>query len=52
VLPDPGDAAWIEDPGYPGAYGALLGAGAFVVPAPVDDEGLDVSAGIDRCPDK
>jgi GntR family transcriptional regulator/MocR family aminotransferase len=51
VLLDPGDAAWIEDPGYPGAYGALLGAGAFVVPAPVDDEGLDVTAGVGRCPD-
>jgi GntR family transcriptional regulator/MocR family aminotransferase len=51
VLLDPGDAAWTEDPGYPGAYGALLGAGAFVVPVPVDDEGLDVTVGVSRCPD-
>jgi GntR family transcriptional regulator/MocR family aminotransferase len=51
VLLDPGDAAWIEDPGYPGAYGALLGAGAFIVPVPVDDEGLNVAIGVDRCPE-
>jgi GntR family transcriptional regulator/MocR family aminotransferase len=50
VLLDPGDAAWIEDPVYPGAYGALLGAGASVTPVPVDDEGLDIAAGVQRCP--
>jgi len=49
VLLDPGDAAWIEDPCYPGVYGALLGAGASVVPVPVDGEGLDVAAGVARC---
>jgi GntR family transcriptional regulator / MocR family aminotransferase len=48
VLLNPGDAAWIEDPGYPGARGVLLGAGAQVVPVPVDNEGLDVAAGIKR----
>jgi GntR family transcriptional regulator/MocR family aminotransferase len=50
VLLDPGDAAWIEDPGYVGARGALLSAGARVVPVPVDGDGLDVAAGIARCP--
>ncbi|MCI0491123.1 MAG: PLP-dependent aminotransferase family protein [Blastocatellia bacterium] len=45
VLLDPGDAAWIEDPGYLGARGALLGAGAQLVPVPVDEHGLDVAAG-------
>jgi GntR family transcriptional regulator/MocR family aminotransferase len=45
ALLDPGDAAWVEDPGYPGTYGALLGAGARLVPVPVDGEGLDVDAG-------
>ena len=50
VLLNPGDAAWIEDPGYSGAYGALLGSGAAVVPVPVDAEGLDVAAGRERCP--
>ncbi|MFL5581564.1 MAG: PLP-dependent aminotransferase family protein, partial [Gemmatimonadaceae bacterium] len=42
---DPGDAAWIEDPGYLGARAALRAAGAHAVPVPVDGEGLDVSAG-------
>ncbi len=50
VLLDPGDAAWIEDPGYPGARGALLAAGVRLAPVPVDGEGLDVSAGVRRCP--
>src|SRR5205823_11059674 len=50
LLLDPGDAAWLEEPGYLGARGALLGAGATLVPVPVDDEGLDVAAGIARAP--
>jgi GntR family transcriptional regulator/MocR family aminotransferase len=50
LLLDQGDAVWIEDPAYPGARGALLGAGARLVPVPVDKEGLDVAAGIARCP--
>jgi GntR family transcriptional regulator/MocR family aminotransferase len=45
VLLDPGDTVWIEDPGYLGARGALLAAGAQVVPVPVDAEGIDVAAG-------
>jgi GntR family transcriptional regulator/MocR family aminotransferase len=50
VLLDVGDSAWVEDPGYLGARGALLGAGGRLVPVPVDDEGLDVTQGIRRCP--
>jgi GntR family transcriptional regulator/MocR family aminotransferase len=50
LLLDPGDAAWIENPGYPGARGALLAAGARLVAVPGDGEGLDVAAGIARCP--
>jgi GntR family transcriptional regulator / MocR family aminotransferase len=42
---DPGDAAWMEEPGYPGARGALAGAGARIAPVPVDRHGLDVEAG-------
>jgi GntR family transcriptional regulator / MocR family aminotransferase len=51
VLLDPGDRVWIEDPGYLGARGALVGAGARLVPVPVDDEGLSVSAGERLAPD-
>jgi len=51
VLLDPGSRVWMEDPGYPGARQALRVAGAELVPVPVDDEGLDVAAGIARCPD-
>ena len=50
VLLDPGDAAWIEEPGYLGARGAFGGAGAQLVPVPVDEEGLVVTAGRDRAP--
>ncbi|MGE3287778.1 MAG: PLP-dependent aminotransferase family protein [Pseudonocardia sp.] len=46
LLLDPGDAAWIEDPGYLGVRAALIAAGADVVPVRVDGEGLDVAAGI------
>jgi len=51
VCLDPGDRAWFEDPGYPGARRALEDAGARVVPVPVDAEGLDVAAGVARAPD-
>jgi GntR family transcriptional regulator / MocR family aminotransferase len=44
VLLDPGDAVWIEDPGYVGAQMALSAAGAELVPVPVDQDGLDVGA--------
>ena len=46
LLLDPGDAAWVEDPGYIAGRGALLAAGATPVPVPSDAEGLDVAAGI------
>ena len=49
LLLDPGDAAWMEEPGYPGARSALIAAGARIVPVPVDDDGLDVEAGIAAC---
>jgi len=45
VLLDPGDVAWVEEPGYPGARAALSAAGARLVYVPVDPEGLDVAAG-------
>jgi GntR family transcriptional regulator/MocR family aminotransferase len=45
VLLRPGDAAWLEDPGYFGAREAIRAAGADVVAVPVDSEGLDTAAG-------
>jgi GntR family transcriptional regulator/MocR family aminotransferase len=50
VLLDPGDLAWVEDPGYSGARGALVAAGARLHPVPVDQEGLVVVAGQELCP--
>jgi GntR family transcriptional regulator/MocR family aminotransferase len=46
ALVNPGDAVWIEDPGYIGARAALLAVGAKLVAVPVDESGLVVSAGI------
>ncbi len=50
LLLDPGDAAWVEDPGYIAGRGALISAGAAPVPVPSDTEGLDVAAGIRLAP--
>lgn len=50
LLLDPGDAAWVEDPGYIAGRGALISAGAAPVPVPSDNEGLDVAAGIRLAP--
>jgi GntR family transcriptional regulator/MocR family aminotransferase len=51
ALVAPGEAVWLEEPGYHGARDALLLAGAEVVPVAVDDDGLDVLAGIARADD-
>lgn len=45
MLLDPGDSAWVEDPGYSGARGALLAAGAKLTAVPVDEQGINVEAG-------
>ena len=45
VATDPGDSAWIEDPGYHGALGALVAAGLRVAGVPVDADGVRVAAG-------
>src|SRR5205814_826057 len=50
LLLDPGDVAWVEDPGYIGARGALFAAGVRPVPVPVDSEGLSVASGERRAP--
>lgn len=36
---DPGDAVLLEEPGYTGAQGAFLAAGARLLPLPVDETG-------------
>lgn len=45
ILVSPGDAVWMEDPGYPGARAVLEGVGAHVAFVPVNVQGLDVAAG-------
>jgi len=50
VLLDAGDTAWVEEPGYRLTHAVLMGAGCQMAPVPVDDEGMDVAAGIKRFP--
>ncbi|MEJ8674971.1 PLP-dependent aminotransferase family protein [Chromobacterium amazonense] len=40
LLADPGDIAWLEEPGYSGAQAAMLEAGLACRPVPVDQHGL------------
>jgi GntR family transcriptional regulator/MocR family aminotransferase len=51
MLVNPGDPVWLEDPGYSGARGAFVGAGAQIIPVPVDGEGLVVDVGVARAPE-
>ena len=51
VVLNPGDAVWVENPGYGGVRGSLRYREARLVPVPVDEEGLDVAAGIKSEPD-
>jgi GntR family transcriptional regulator/MocR family aminotransferase len=46
-----GRAAWMEDPGFPLTRTALALAGMKAIAVPVDDEGLDVAAGLRIAPD-
>ena len=46
----PGDAVWVEDPGYLQARQALEASGAKLVPVRVDREGMRVAAGIAAAP--
>jgi len=50
VLLEPRDEAWVEDPGYPMTRAALLAAGVRARAVPVDDQGLDVTAGCRTAP--
>jgi GntR family transcriptional regulator / MocR family aminotransferase len=50
VLLDPGSSVWVEEPGYRLAQDAFALNRCSLVPVPVDGEGLNVAAGIRRCP--
>ncbi|MBZ9780199.1 PLP-dependent aminotransferase family protein [Pseudomonas sp. REP124] len=50
LIIEPGDAVWMEDPGYTGARQILLGARANVVDVPVDELGIVVDEGIRKAP--
>lgn len=50
LLVGPGEAAWMEDPGYPGARQLMLASGAQVVDVPVDEDGMRVADGIAAAP--
>jgi GntR family transcriptional regulator/MocR family aminotransferase len=50
LLLDPGEAAWIEEPGYLDVRAALVGAGAKLIAVPVDSSGIDVAEGVRLAP--
>jgi GntR family transcriptional regulator/MocR family aminotransferase len=50
LLLDPGDCAWVEDPGYPAVRELLRAAGAEVVPVPVDADGLKLDGAPSKAP--
>jgi GntR family transcriptional regulator / MocR family aminotransferase len=45
ILLNPGEAVWMEEPGYPGAAIVFRAVGARIWPVPVDAEGLDLESG-------
>lgn len=51
ALLNEGDTAWIEDPGHIAARKVLSGAGARIIPVPLDSEGIDIEAGLKKDPD-
>ena len=51
LLLAPGDAAWVENPGYRGISASLRAAEAQICPVPVDGEGISVPFGKERWPD-
>ncbi|MDB5868683.1 MAG: PLP-dependent aminotransferase family protein [Polaromonas sp.] len=50
LLLSPGDAVWMEDPGYTGARQVMQASGARVVDVPVDADGLRVADGLRLAP--
>lgn len=51
VLRFQGENIWMEDPGFLLAALLLKDLGANIIPVPIDEEGLIVSAGIEQCRD-
>ncbi len=51
VLLAPGEAAWAEDPAYPGLTSVLEDGGIRMHRALVDSHGLNVTSAIEACPD-
>ncbi|MFO1081016.1 MAG: PLP-dependent aminotransferase family protein [Reyranellaceae bacterium] len=47
---DPGEAAWIEEPGFVGTREALAAAAVHAVPVPVDAAGFAVEHALTRAP--
>jgi len=45
ALLQPGDAVWMEDPGYYVAHRVMAAAKLRLLPVPVDAEGIDIAAG-------
>ncbi len=50
LLLNSGSRVWIEEPGYRLARDVFALNGCEPIPIPVDTEGLDVTAGIKKCP--
>jgi GntR family transcriptional regulator / MocR family aminotransferase len=50
LLLNPGEPAWVEEPGFLGAHAALDTAGVKLIPVPLDDDGLNVSIGRKKAP--
>ncbi|HEX6750840.1 MAG TPA: PLP-dependent aminotransferase family protein [Longimicrobium sp.] len=50
ALLNPGDLAWVEEPGYGAVKAAFLGVGARLVPVPVGPGGIRVDEGMKLAP--
>jgi GntR family transcriptional regulator / MocR family aminotransferase len=46
-----GENIWMEDPGFLLAAMLLKDLGANIIRVPIDEQGLIVSSGVDKCPD-
>jgi GntR family transcriptional regulator/MocR family aminotransferase len=50
LVADPGDEAWLENPGPEQVHAVVQSAGLRPVPVPIDDDGLNVAEGEQRGP--